>query len=469
MNELIVGLETHVELSTKSKIFCRCSTGFGGDANTHCCQVCTGQPGSLPSLNAKVVEYAVMAGLALGCEISGYSAMDRKHYVYPDLSKAYQISQYDKPLCKGGKVELSDGTVIRINRIHIEEDAGKLVHSGFETLVDYNRAGIPLIEIVTEPDFRSPEQVVEYLQLLQMTMRHLGISDCKTQEGSLRCDVNISVRKQGETAFGTRTEVKNMNSFSSVYDAIKYEYMRQGDLIDKGARVVQETLGFDDATGRTFSQRDKENADDYRYFPDPDIVPIVVTDKTIEAIASRMPELPTVKRERFVREYSMSDDDARQLSQHKRIADYFECASGRSGDAQTVVSMILTQLFMLLKTDEERELCDIGDNGDELGALLELFKQGRINSTQVKKCYTKMITEKKPVGKVLFVEDMQSVSGDQIETVCREAMDENAQAVKDYQNGKTKALQSLIGAVMKKTRGRADVKRVEEILMGLMG
>ncbi|MDY4191517.1 MAG: Asp-tRNA(Asn)/Glu-tRNA(Gln) amidotransferase subunit GatB, partial [Oscillospiraceae bacterium] len=275
--ELVAGLETHVELSTKAKIFCSCSTAFGGQPNSHCCPVCIGLPGTLPKLNRQVVRYAIRAGLALGCRISEISKMDRKNYVYPDLPKAYQISQFDKPLCRDGAVELSNGRTIRINRIHIEEDAGKLIHERGDTFVDYNRGGVPLIEIVTEPDFRSVGEVKEYVELLQLTMKYLGISDCRMEEGSLRCDVNLSVRAQGSEALGTRTEIKNMNSFTHIARAMEYEFSRQQELLASGEPVIQETLRYDTASGVTESMRSKEDAQDYRYFRDPDLVTIRVT------------------------------------------------------------------------------------------------------------------------------------------------------------------------------------------------
>ena len=296
--ELVAGLETHVELSTKTKIFCGCTTEFGGSPNTHCCPICIGLPGTLPKLNKEVVRYAIRAGLATNCEISRISKMDRKNYCYPDLSKAYQISQYDKPLCKNGYIELSSGRRIRLNRIHIEEDAGKLIHQKGDTYVDYNRGGVPLIEIVTEPDFRSVDEVREYVEKLQLIMRYIGVSDCKMQEGSMRCDVNISVRPEGQKEFGTRTEIKNMNSIAFMAKAIEYEQERQIDIIESGGSVQQETLRYDDATNTTSSMRGKEDANDYRYFRDPDLVTINVTDQEVEELEKTIPELPDEKLER---------------------------------------------------------------------------------------------------------------------------------------------------------------------------
>ena len=290
--EMIAGLETHIELSTQTKIFCSCSTSFGSQPNTHCCPVCIGLPGALPVLNRRVVEFAVMAGLATNCRINTSSRMDRKNYVYPDLPKAYQISQYDRPLCEDGHLTLSNGRTIRITRIHIEEDAGKLVHADDNTYIDYNRGGVPLIEIVTEPDFRSVEEIREYLELLQLTMKTIGVSDCKMQEGSVRCDVNLSVRPMGCDTFGIRTEIKNMNSFSFMEKAVAYEVQRQIEVIESGGTVVQETRRYNESEGITEGMRGKEDADDYRYFREPDLVAIELQSEQIEALLSQLPELP---------------------------------------------------------------------------------------------------------------------------------------------------------------------------------
>ena len=305
--ELVAGFETHVELSTDTKIFCSCTTKFGGEPNTHCCPICIGLPGTLPKLNKKVVEYAIRAGLATNCEIAEISKMDRKNYCYPDLPKAYQISQYDMPLCNHGYIELSNGRKIRILRIHIEEDAGKLVHSRGSTMVDYNRGGVPLIEIVSEPDIRSVEEAKEYVEKLQLIMRYIGVSDCKMQEGSMRCDVNISVRPEGSEKLGTRTEIKNMNSINFIAKAMEYEFGRQVDLIESGEKVIQETLRYDDVTNTTSGMRGKEDANDYRYFRDPDLVTINVPRERVEEIKASLPELPFAKQKRYVEELGLPE------------------------------------------------------------------------------------------------------------------------------------------------------------------
>lgn len=465
MYELTVGLETHCELSTATKIFCSCSTEFGGEPNTRCCPVCTGQPGSLPVLNRRVIELAVKAGLVLNCDINRTSIMERKHYIYPDLAKGYQISQYEIPLCSNGRVVLSNGTPVRINRIHIEEDAGKLVHNWYETRIDYNRAGIPLIEIVTEPDFHNAEDVIEYLEMIQMNLRYLGVSKCRTQEGSIRCDVNISVAESGSGQLGVRTEVKNLSSFSDVLRAIRYEYSRQTGILKHGGKVVQQTLGFDESTGTTFPQRDKEDADDYRYFPEPDVVPVCVSKETLSRLRSEIPELPQSKRKRFLA-LGLPEAEADQIIRHRHIAEYFEKAGAVSSNYVQAASMITTQLFQLYKTDEEREDFSPRDDGGEFGKLLQLLSGGAINSNVAKHAFVSMLSEGKTIEELLGSENAPSQS--ELREVCTRAVRENPKAAEDYKNGKTKALQALIGYVMRETRGRADADEVRKLLTQLM-
>jgi len=454
--KLTVGLETHCELATQTKIFCACPTKFGAEPNSQCCPVCTGQPGSLPVLNAAVVDYAVKAGLALGCEINLRSVMERKHYIYPDLAKGYQISQYELPLCHDGHVTLSNGHTIRINRIHIEEDAGKLVHNWYDTQIDYNRAGVPLIEIVTEPDFHSAEDAVEYLEIVQMTLRSLGVARCRTREGSIRCDVNVSVAPEGSDELGTRTELKNLNSFSAVADAIRYEYSRQKALLEHGGRVVQETLGFDEGSGRSFPQRDKEDADDYRYFPEPDILPVCVTSERVEELRAQIPELPQARKRRFVEQLGLPEAEAAQLVRHRRIADYFERAGETAGDYAHAERFVTAQLFQLFRTDDEREDFPETLRGEELGRLLRLLDEGKINSTVAKHAFARMLSEGCTVEQVLSAEDAAGLDGGELEALCRKAVDDSPRAVADYRAGKEKALQAIVGAVMRATHGRAD-------------
>ena len=365
--EMVAGFETHIELATNTKIFCSCTTEFGADSNTHCCPICIGLPGTLPKLNRQVVKYAIMAGLATNCEIANISKMDRKNYCYPDLPKlnrqvvryaimaglatnceiaevakmdrknycypdlpkAYQISEYDKPLCEHGYIELSNGRKIRILRIHIEEDAGKLVHAHGDTYVDYNRGGVPLIEIVTEPDFRSVDEAREYVERLQQIMRAIGVSDCRMQEGSMRCDVNISVRPEGSDELGTRTEIKNMNSINNIAKAMEYEFERQVDVIENGGKVIQETLRYDDATNTTSSMRGKEDANDYRYFRDPDLVTILTSREEVEEIRKTLPELPEAKKARYIKDYDIPEKDAALLTKYRKVSEYFDEAIER--------------------------------------------------------------------------------------------------------------------------------------------
>jgi aspartyl-tRNA(Asn)/glutamyl-tRNA(Gln) amidotransferase subunit B len=466
--ELVCGLETHVELSTKTKIFCSCSTEFGGEPNTHCCPICIGLPGTLPKLNRAVVEYAVMAGLATNCEISPISKMDRKNYVYPDLPKAYQISQYDMPLCKNGWVELSSGRHIRLNRIHIEEDAGKLVHERGNTFVDYNRGGVPLIEIVTEPDLRSVDEVQEYVEKLQMILRYIGVSDCKMQEGSLRCDVNVSVRPAGQEAFGTRAEIKNMNSFAHMAKAIAYEYDRQVDLLTSGEEVLQETRRYDEGSGCTEGMRGKEDADDYRYFREPDLVTIRVPEEMREAIRAKMPEDPQKRLTRFVSDYGLPEADARLLIEHRRIADYFESAAKSVKNARAVANCILGQIFARFATEAEKDRFEVPVSPEHLRELILLLDSGKIRMNLVKSTLEKMLDTGKPASDFLNEKDLAGMSADDLKAVCEKAVAENEAAAADYRAGKEKALKAILGAVMKATRGRANPQEAEKILAELL-
>ena len=467
--EMVVGLETHIELSTKSKIFCSCSTQFGGEPNTHCCPVCTGQPGVLPWLNRQVVEYAVKAGLALNCSISRISKMDRKHYVYPDMTKAFQTSQYDVPLCVGGYVDLSNGRRINLTRIHIEEDAGKLIHEGGSVYIDYNRAGVPLIEIVTEPDFRSAEEAVEYLEKLQGIARTIGVSDCRMQEGSLRCDVNISVREAGSDSFGIRTEVKNLNSFSSVLTAIKYEFERQTDILESGGQVVQETLHFNPNSGETVNMRGKENADDYRYFREPDITTIVMTDEEIERIRSEIPELPDAKCARYVEQFGLTEADARLLSKYRRVSEFFEEAVEGLQNPKTAANMILTQMFSIVSTEVEREEWKVSITGRQLNELLTLMEKGKINRNIVKKVFPIMLESGRSAEEIIEQQGLGGGADIDLEALCRKIVDANPAAVADIKAGKSKALQSLVGAVMRETRGQADAKAAMDMFVKIIG
>ncbi len=466
--ELVCGLETHIELSTKTKIFCSCTTEFGGDPNTHCCPVCIGLPGTLPKLNKKVVEYAVMAGLATNCEISPVSKMDRKNYVYPDLPKAYQISQYDMPLCKNGYVELSNGRKVRILRIHIEEDAGKLVHQRGSTYVDYNRGGVPLIEIVTEPDIRSIDEAREYLERLQLVMRFLGISDCKMQEGSMRCDVNVSVRPQGTEAFGTRTEIKNMNSFAHMAKAMEYEVNRQIDLLQSGEKVVQETRRYNEEDDCTESMRGKEDAHDYRYFREPDLVTIQVSEETVAQLREKLPELPHQRLERYRAEFGIPEADAQQLIKYRRIAEYFEAAIDGVQNPKVVANCMIGQMFSRLDGDSAKESFQVNVTPENLNALVKLLDAGKIKMNLLKATLEKMLDTGKAPGELISEADMGGVDADALKSACEQAIASNPNAVSDYLSGKEKALKAILGSVMKATRGRADATEAEKLLIQLI-
>lgn len=463
--ELVAGLETHVELATKTKIFCGCSTEFGGEPNTHCCPVCIGLPGTLPVLNRKVVEYAVRAGLVTHCEIAEVSKMDRKNYVYPDLPKAYQISQYDMPLCKNGYIDLSNGRRIRILRIHIEEDAGKLVHSRGNTYVDYNRGGVPLIEIVTEPDFRSPDEAREYLERLQFLMRYIGVSDCRMEEGSMRCDVNISVRPEGSETLGTRAEIKNMNSLSFITKAIAYEYDRQCDLLDSGEEVVQETRRYIESDGTTEGMRGKEDAQDYRYFPEPDLVTIRISKEDVEKIRESLPEDPDARAKRWQESFGISEADSAQLLRYRRVADYFDEAAKGLKNAKAAASCILGQMFRRMETEADKEQFETRVSAENLHALLRLLDEGKVRMNLVKSTLEKMLDSGKPASDFLSEQDLEGVSPEELDRLCAQAVEQNPKAVADYLSGKEKAVKSLVGFVMKSTRGRADAQKAEALLI----
>ena len=467
--ELVAGFETHVELSTNTKIFCSCTTAFGGEPNTHCCPVCIGLPGTLPKLNEKVVEYAIMAGLATNCEIAEIAKMDRKNYCYPDLPKAYQISQYDKPLCEHGYIQLSNGRRIRILRIHIEEDAGKLIHNHGDTYVDYNRGGVPLIEIVTEPDFRSIDEAKEYVERLQQIMRYIGVSDCRMQEGSMRCDVNISVRPEGSEKLGTRTEIKNMNSITNIAKAMEYEYERQCDLIESGGAVVQETLRYDDATGTTSSMRSKEDAHDYRYFREPDLVTINVPRERVEEIRSLLPELPEQKYQRYTEEYEIPEKDAALLTKYRSISEYFDKAIEGLKSPKTASNFIIGQIFSRLETEADKEAFDVKTSAEQLNEMCKLLEGGKLKNNLAKKTLEQMLDTGKPVTAFISESDMAGLDDAALTEYCQNAINAMPAAVNDYKSGKEKALMAVLGNVMKQSRGRADAAAVTAKLKELIG
>lgn len=466
--ELVAGLETHIELSTKTKIFCRCTTEFGGEPNTHCCPVCIGLPGTLPKLNRAVVEYAVKAGLATNCRIRNISKMDRKNYVYPDLPKAYQISQYDKPLCDNGFITLSSGKNINITRIHIEEDAGKLIHERGDTYVDYNRGGVPLIEIVSEPDIRSIDEAVEYIEKLRLIMKYIGVSDVKMQEGSLRCDVNISARKKGETAYGTRTEIKNVNSLNFIAKAMEYEFNRQVDILESGGKIQQETRRYNSDLNITEIMRGKEDADDYRYFRDPDLVTIYLSDEEIKKFRDELPELPGEKYGRFVNEYGLPEADAELLTKYKRVAEYFEKASQNIKNKKTAANYILVQIFRRLPTDAEKEEFNIPVPPEYLNELVVLAEERKINSNMARNVLEKMLDTGKPVKEFVSDKDMEGIGEEDLKRLCEKAVAANENAAAQYLSGKEKALGAIIGYIMKETKGKADAALATEIVKQLI-
>ena len=467
--ELVVGLETHVELATKTKIFCGCSTAFGAEPNTHCCPVCTGQPGALPKLNKQAVRFAIMAGLALNCSICEIAELDRKNYVYPDLPKAYQISEFDKPLCIQGDIPLSNGRTIRIHHIHIEEDAGKLIHDQDGIYIDYNRGGVPLIEIVSEPDFRSSDEVREYLEKIQLIMKYLQISDAKMQEGSMRCDVNISVRPEGTSTFGTRTEIKNMNSISYISKALAYEKKRQIDIIESGGTVVQETRRYDEVSNKTESMRGKENTQDYRYFREPDLVPIHTLPTEVKEIKSVLPELPDSKLCRYREIYGFSEADSWNLLKYFRVAEFLDKVIQLGAKPKTAGNFMLGQVYRYLQTEEKKEQFDITVYPQDFASLCQLVDSGKLRMSLAKNFLEKMLAEGKNLNYYLSREDLEEITEDQMRDFCKKAVEIYPKAVEDYRRGKDQAIKSLIGYIMKETHGRADALQAENILREIIG
>ena len=468
--EVIIGLEVHAELSTKTKIFCSCKTEFGAEPNTHICPVCMALPGALPVLNEKVVEYAVKAGLATNCSISKDSRNDRKNYFYPDLPKSYQISQADKPLCNNGYIEIEDDNgntkKVRILRIHIEEDAGKLNHNEFGggSLVDLNRAGVPLIEIVSEPDIRSEAEADRYLKKLKSILQYIDVSDCKMQEGSLRADVNVSVHKKGEP-FGTRTEMKNMNSFKSISRAIEYEKNRQIDELERGNTITQETLRWDDLEGRTFSMRNKEDAQDYRYFPEPDLGVIKLSDEYIENIRKELPEMPESRKERYINELGLSEKDSNNITSSKFLSDLFEKAGEISGNYKAVCNWINSDIARIVN-EKEIEPEQIPFTAEELAELVKLIDKGTISSSIAKKVLDELFENPRKPSQIIEEKGWIQISDEgQIKEVVLKILAENEQSVIDYKAGKDRALGFLVGQAMKQTKGKANPKMLNQMFL----
>ncbi len=466
--ETVIGLEVHAELSTKTKIFCSCPTDFGGEPNTHCCPVCMAMPGALPVLNEKVVEYAVKAGLATNCTISRDSKNDRKNYFYPDLPKSYQISQYDKPLCEKGYVEIEteEGKKrIGITRIHIEEDAGKLNHDdyGRGSLVDLNRAGVPLIEIVSEPDMRSAQDADKYLKKLKSILEYIEVSDCKMQEGSLRADVNVSIRKKGQKEFGTRTEMKNMNSFKSITRAIEYEIGRQIEVVENGGKIYQETLRWDEVSGKTFPMRNKEDSQDYRYFPEPDLVPIRLSEEYIENIRKNLPELPENRKQRYLEEYHLTEKGANILTASKYLSDFFEEAIKICNNPKAVCNWLMSDVARILN-EKEMEPDEIPFKPEELAELIELIEKGTISSKIAKDVLDKMFENPEKPSKIIKDNGWVQISDEgAIKAIVQKIIDANPQSVQDFKSGKEKALGFLVGQAMKETKGKANPQMLNKM------
>ena len=469
----VIGLEVHSELKTKSKAFCSCSTEFGGEPNTHVCPVCLGMPGALPVLNKQVVEFAIRAGLALDCEIKKFNKFDRKNYFYPDLSKNYQISQFDKPICEHGHIDIEvDGQTKRvgITRIHMEEDAGKLVHSGAtiktseSSAVDYNRAGVPLIEIVSEPDMRSAAEARAYMEKLKAILEYTDVSDCKMQEGSLRCDANISVMPEGATEFGTRAEIKNLNSFRALERAIEYEIQRQIQLVEDGGTVVQETRTWDDGKGMTLSMRSKEEAHDYRYFPEPDLVPVVIDDAWIARVKSELPELPAARKARLMQEKGLVDYDAENIVSTKAMAEYFDEAAKHTEDSKGIANWLLGDVSAYLNS-ENITIEKFPITPANLGEMVNLINKGVLSSKLAKKVFAEMLkTGKTPQALVKELGLEQNSDEGAIVKIVEETLAENPQSIADYKAGKDRALGFLVGQIMKKSRGKANPAMVNNLL-----
>lgn len=471
--EAVIGLEVHTELQTTTKIFCGCKTSFGAEPNTNVCPVCLGLPGVLPVLNKRVLEFAVRAGLALNCEISRFSKFDRKNYYYPDLPKNFQTSQFDLPICERGHLDIEvngEKKQIRITRAHMEEDAGKLVHHGTSitdsdySLVDYNRTGTPLLEIVTEPDMRSAKEAVAYLEKMRAILQYIGISDCRMEEGSLRCDANVSVRPVGQKELGTKAEIKNINSFKGVEKAIEYEALRQAEILEDGGKIIQETRTWDEKEGVTKSMRTKEEANDYRYFPEPDLAPFTVSEEYIEDIRKTLPELPDERRERYIANFGLSSTDAQYMTNDKDTSDYFEKVVAAGADPKVSVNWIMGEFASQL-SNAGIEIAKAPVTPENLAKLLALIAKGTISGKIAKKVFAEMWKDGADPEEIVKAQGLVQISDTgALKELVVKIIANNPKAVEDFKAGKKKAVGALVGQIMKETKGKANPKVINELL-----
>jgi len=467
--EAVIGIEVHAELSTETKIYCGCANKFGGEINTHCCPVCTGMPGTLPVLNGRVVDFAIKAGLAMNCEIAKNSKQDRKNYFYPDLPKAYQISQFDLPLCENGYIDITAGGIekrIGVTRIHIEEDAGKLQHDACEdsSLIDYNRCGVPLIEIVSEPDMRSAAEAKEYLDTLKAILQYIEVSDCKMQEGSLRCDVNVSVRPVGQKEYGIRSEMKNVNTFSGALKGIEYEIKRHTQILESGGTIVQETRRWDDAKGESVPLRSKEDAHDYRYFPEPDLMPIVIEQAHIDELKAQIPELPHNKKQRYMQDYGLPEYDSEQLTQLKSTADFFEAVIECGASAKAASNWIMGDIWRIMN-EKYIEIEQLPFTPKQLAQMIASIDKGVISNTAAKQVLENMFETSKDPDVIIEELGLKQVNDEgAILEIIKTVIEQNPQSVLDYKGGKDRAVGFLVGQVMRASKGKANPQTVNQLL-----
>lgn len=469
--ETVIGLEVHVELNTKTKIFCDCENKFGGKPNTYCCPICTAMPGTLPILNKKVIDYAIATGLATNCSITKYTRFDRKNYFYPDLPKAYQISQLYLPICQNGYLAIQSSESekkVGIHEIHMEEDAGKLLHNSDYTLIDYNRCGVPLLEIVSEPDMNSSEEVIAYLEKLKAILQYLNVSDCKMQEGSMRADINLSVKKVNEKQLGTRTEMKNMSSFKEITKAIQAESKRQIELLEGGKKVVQQTRRWDENQNKSIELRSKENAQDYRYFPEPDLPAIEIDDNWIEQIKQSLPELPEQKKQRYMKQYSLSEYDTKIITNSKYLVDLFEKVVHITNNPKETANMIMGDLMRMLK-ETAIQIEDINFSPENLAKLITLIQKGTINRTIAKDVFEQIFLNDIEPESYVKANNLELVNNnDLIKNTIIEVIKSNPQAIEDYKNGKDKAFKFLVGQSMKQLKSKANPAIVNKLLNQLL-